>query len=479
MRNKGSVTVFISLLSSIFLLLFQIMSQSVQIQGGKVQAVIGVEEGLYSLFAEYDRQLLQNYHVFFVDGGYGTSALQMGKMYQTLVEHVDICCKTRKTITDRYGENLWNLKKEVGFIEAYTLASDQKGQAFKNQAIEYIKSSVGMQGIQLLLKGATREEKNLVIQSEQKTIEKVDTAQSAYVQAENENIEQTDEQNKIKNPLEIIQEIQKKGILTIVLPDSMKLSSAALEKNEKYSERECEQGMGLVYDQVGKDSYMDKVLFHEYMMQHLSCYGEKVSDEGLLYQLEYAICGKNTDIENLKGVANRILAIREAANMTFLMTNAEYQSKIHEMALSMAAVVGTPALEGVIALALEAAWAFGESLLDVKILFEGGELPLIKTQKNWKLPLNKIVELPELLQEKNTNTEEGIGYKEYLRMLLLAGDCERQVLRTMDMIECSMRRIEGKSCFRWDLCVSYLEATFSYSCNNINFSVTRNYGYDM
>lgn len=453
------------------------MLQSIQIQGGKVQAVTGVEEGLYSLFAEYDQELLQNYHVFFMDGGYGTSTLQMGNIYQTIADCVDVSCKSQKTITDRYGENLWNLKTKMGIIEAYTLASDQRGQAFKNQAIDYIKSSVGMQEIQLLLKGAITEQRNSVVQSENKT--KVENAQNAYAEAQNKAMECIDVEKKMENPLDIIQQMQKKGILTIVIPDYMNLSLESLNKSERFSERECEQGIGLMYSQVGSDSYMDKVLFCEYMMQHMSCYGEKELRTGLMYQLEYAICGKSTDIENLKGVANRILAIREAANMTFLMTNAKYQAQIHEMALSMATVVGAPALEGVIALALEAAWAFGESLLDVKILFAGGELPLVKTQQSWNLPFEKIVNLPELLQRKSTNKYEGVGYREYLRMLLLAGDFEQQVVRTMDIIEYAMRHIEGKSCFRWDLCMSYLETTFSFSCNNMDFSVTRNYGYEM
>ena len=42
-----------------------------------------------------------------------------------------------------------------------------------------------------------------------------------------------------------------------------------------------------------------------------------LSQEGLSYQLEYAVAGKDTDMENLKSVVMRLLAVREAANLSF------------------------------------------------------------------------------------------------------------------------------------------------------------------
>ncbi len=55
MKKSGSITVFTSLFLAVFLLVFQVLLQSVQIGGGRVQAETGVEEGLYSVFAGYDR----------------------------------------------------------------------------------------------------------------------------------------------------------------------------------------------------------------------------------------------------------------------------------------------------------------------------------------------------------------------------------------------------------------------------------------
>ena len=479
MKKKGSVTIYISLLSSVFLVLFQIMLQSVQLQGGKIQAVTGVEEGLYSVFAQFDRELLQKYHVFFMDGGYGTDTLQTGIIYQTIADHVEISCNSQKTLLDRYGDNLWNLRREMGSITAYTLASDLKGQAFKTQAIDYMKSSVGIQGIQLLLSGANSGQD---IQTEtvlQNTVQKVENAKNAYENAKTQSTELGEETDKKKNPLETIRQLQKKGILTLVIPENAIVSSASINKETRFSNRTCNQGIGLTYTGVGTDTYTDNVLFCEYMLQHLTSYGDTTDEIGLAYQLEYVICGKETDMENLKSIANRLLATREAANMVYLTTNTTCQTQIHELALALTTAVGAPALEGVMALALEAAWAFGESLLDVRTLFEGGEIPLVKTQESWRLSLEKLADLPELLEGKSTNNNNGIGYREYLRMMLLLENMEQQVFRSMDVVEQTMKNMAGKEYFRWDLCVSYMEASFEFSCNNINFSVTRDYGYEM
>lgn len=151
MKKKGSVTVFFSLFMAVFLILIQVMFHSVQIAGGRVQAQAGVEEGLYSVFAGYQRELLEKYHVFFLDGGYGSGTLQPGYMYQILEESINRSCSPGRTFRDFRGENQWKISNPSGKILGYTLATDQKGQAFKMQAVDYMKDTVGIQGIQLLL----------------------------------------------------------------------------------------------------------------------------------------------------------------------------------------------------------------------------------------------------------------------------------------------------------------------------------------
>ena len=72
-----------------------------------------------------------------------------------------------------------------------------------------------------------------------------------------------------------------------------------------------------------EESLADQFLFREYLMRYMGNYGAENAEGALLYQLEYLIAGKENDTENLRGVANRLLALREAANALYLFSDSE------------------------------------------------------------------------------------------------------------------------------------------------------------
>ena len=67
-RNKGTITVFLSLISMLFLSLFCTMAESVRVQAARFQAAAAFDMGLFSIFGEYDRVLLEEYDLWFLDG---------------------------------------------------------------------------------------------------------------------------------------------------------------------------------------------------------------------------------------------------------------------------------------------------------------------------------------------------------------------------------------------------------------------------
>lgn len=484
MRKKGSVTLFFSLFLAVLLVVIQVIFRSVQIAGGKVQAETGVEEGLYSVFAGYDRELLKRYHVFFLDGGYGTGVLQPGRMYEQVEDKFLKSCSPGKIITDVRGENLWNCSKNTGAVTGITLAADQDGRAFKIQAIDYMKDTLGIQGIQLLLQQVQQQKTILDRQETDSTAEPVEQAQDEYQQAQGQVQEKKEEDSEFVNPLKVIALLKDKGILSLVLPLEAELSDAGFGEMEKMSSRSCTQGMGILYYGQNPDNLTDNMIFREYMLKHLNYYGRedikgKLPDGALQYQLEYALAGKDSDQENLKSVVGKLLGLREAANMVYLLKNSVRQAQIHETALIICAATGLVALEEAVSLLLQAAWAFGESLLDVRQLLMGGKVPLVKTEQSWMLSLSNLGKLPEILQEGQTDQDSGLDYAGYLRLLLAAGSSKEQVLRTMDVAEQEMRCIAGKENFRMDLCVSYLQVEMKFSCCGKNFTIQREYGYEM
>ena len=327
MKKRGSVTIFFSLFMAVFLILIQVMFHSVQIAGGRVQVEAGVEEGLYSVFAGYQRELLEKYHVFFLDGGYGSGALQPGYMYQILEESIGRSCSPGKTFRGFRGENQWKISNPSGKICGYTLATDQKGQAFKMQAVDYMKDTVGIQGIQLLLQQMKMQTQIIKEQEQSGSIDQAKQAFQSYKE-EKDKAEQGGQENSQQelaepgpvpedfvNPLEVIQQWKDRGILALVLPAEDMISSGKFSGAESLLKRNCEQGMGAIYSGENPNTAWNNIIFQEYMVRHLKTYtDEKERDglpgEGLSYQLEYAVAGKNTDMENLKSVVMRLLAVR-------------------------------------------------------------------------------------------------------------------------------------------------------------------------
>lgn len=482
MKKKGSITVFLCLFLAIFIGIVQIFFYAVQIAGGRVQAIAGVQEGLYSVFAGYDRELLEKYHLFFVDGTYNTAHLNMGEAYHRVRQQVERSCSPQIINLGIRGENFWNCYFERGEITGYTLATDKNGASFKKQAIEYMEDTLGNQGVQLLLEQMQTEGKWSITEDGNLYLEKGKNAQESYeLEVQEDSGSEKDSPSEIPknfiNPLEVVKEIRKKGILSLVMPFSAKVSQISVNLNEMPSKRKNEMGIIVGTGEQDATDVVGTLLFREYIMTHLNCYTDSIDNAGLAYELEYVLGGKSSDIENLKSVVTKLIGIREASNMAYLMTDSLRQAELHQMALMICTVLGMPAIEAVVRLALAAAWSYGESLLDVRNLLSGGKIPFVKTKDTWMLSIEGLCNLTQILKENSKTTQKGMSYEEYLRVLLGLQKEEQQVNRTIDVVENTIRAIKGKEKFRMDYCFSYMEVLMYVNCNGLEYEILRDYGY--
>lgn len=472
---------------------FQVLFQSLRIAGGRVQAEAGVEEGLYSVFSGYNRELFERYRVFFLDGGYGSGEFCPGIMISIVEDSLKQSCFTEKR------GNLWNCSYQTAAITSYTLATDQQGKPFQEQAVEYMKDTLGIQGIQLLADQLTQQKKTVEEQEIQGDYESAKEAQDEYEKKKEERKQQeeADRENgktaaadngesgalqvevpdDFQNPLDIIRQVQKMGLLGLVVPADAQISQEEISLEKQPSRRTLKKGMGVPAAQM-ESSAVDDLLFLQYMMEVLGCYGEEKTENGLRYQLEYVIGGKHSDQENLKKVVQELLAVRTAANMVHLLTDSAKQAQVHQMALIIASAVALPFLEGIISLALQAAWAFGESILDIRGLLKGGKVPLVKDAGSWNLSLENLSNILEILNQEEDKEKSGMDYQEYLRLLLFMKGSQTRLDRTIDLAEQEMQA-GGQENFRMDLCVYALETELGIQCENRDFVIMRAYGYGM
>ena len=123
-RNKGTITVFLSLISMLFLSLFCTMAESARVQAARFQAATAFDMGVFSMFGEYDRVLLEEYDLWFLD-----CEDRSGRKIKDVLE---------TGITNYIIPNICpgNDIKTACNVEQYALATDQSGQVFYRQVIQ-------------------------------------------------------------------------------------------------------------------------------------------------------------------------------------------------------------------------------------------------------------------------------------------------------------------------------------------------------
>ena len=120
MKKKGSITVFLALVLSVLLSLVATSIQSVQAAAARTQILNGLDIGLYSLFGQYDRSLLKDYDLFFLDGAQGGTELDLAAVYDNMESYMKPVLK----------QNSQKLRIKQGGFTGYRLATDQNGEVF-------------------------------------------------------------------------------------------------------------------------------------------------------------------------------------------------------------------------------------------------------------------------------------------------------------------------------------------------------------
>ena len=138
-----------------------------------------------------------------------------------------------------------------------------------------------------------------------------------------------------------------------------------------------------------------------------------------------------------------------------------------------------PEAAPVISFALKAAWAYGESILDLRNLMEGKTVPLIKESSSWQLPLMALIFI-RLTGDSYRHTDgSGLDYKGYLRLLLFLKSADSLTGSLMDLVEWNVRLEKERPDFRLDTCLDALRVELHAAVGRNEYSIGRSYGYNM
>ena len=202
-------------------------------------------------------------------------------------------------------------------------------------------------------------------------------------------------------------------------------------------------------------------MFEQYLIRNFSSYVNQKENHSMKYELEYLLFGKESDMENLRSVVGRLLWIREAANMAYLLTDSSKQSEAMTLATAIAGVSANPAIIEAVKWGILASWAYCESVLDVRALLQGKKIAIIKNSNEWTSDLGGIAGCLDgfCVAEES---QSGLNYEDYLGFFLLTGKNDKLAYRAMDMMEVTISTIEGKGNFQIDHLVYSMKGKCDY-----------------
>ena len=185
-----------------------------------------MDRAVYSLFGEYQKELLEEYEVFALEGTYETGHFEE----QELVDRMAY-----------YGSA--GMDQTVSEIQ---LLTDQGGQPFREQILQFMETKIGLGLIQDLT-GSAADWEEQKIEGEQ---------------AE-ERLEQIYSQGKevLPDQSEDLQGLGQTGVLALVLPDEFVLSGKAVVQEQQLSNRERRTGRGSFPARTQTDGIREKDVY--------------------------------------------------------------------------------------------------------------------------------------------------------------------------------------------------------------------------
>lgn len=237
--------------------------------------------------------------------------------------------------------------------------------------------------------------------------------------------------------LDRLENIFSGDLLELVVPDDTKISEKKISASQTVGDCEGE---------LPKENVTDKILTGEYCLLFFDSFlGEcesrgSIPDQPLEYELEYLLCGKNSDRENLSVLVERLIAVRGAMNLFYLLYSQPKREQVRSLAIALSA--GNVPAELILSFFILSLWAFGEAVCDVRGILAGGRVPFFKEDSTWKLGLDGLLSLNFLEPEKKEK-QKGMSYMDYLRILLLLENGTVRNARMMSVIQMNVRKKQG------------------------------------
>lgn len=345
-----------------------------------------------------------------------------GRRYQEILEQ-----------QERSERNLQLLREAEDLVE--TLEEKYEEQLREAEELNAMKRAEAAKGAE------TVKEEEIVVEA--LSLGAAEAIWSGYAPAKLQIKRQTVDEEK-RELLEQVRNLVSGNLLELVLPEEMSVSGGRVPSAIRSDEMET--GESLV-----KRNPAERILINEYCGQFfLHAMSEEIRE--VQYELEYILYGERTDRKNLEAVIKRLFLVRQGLNLIHIMSDGMKREEVNSLAAMIAGVTGFAPLMEIAAGFIMVIWAMGEAVMDLRVLMDGGRIPLWKSAAEWQLSMEGLLTMgqkPEdrsLVSERISGDEEsksrGLDYEGYLKLLLLAEDQEIQQKRMLQIIQMNLQREE-------------------------------------
>lgn len=491
----GYLTLYLALTLAAILSLFLALLRGARIGAARMQLDSVSHISQNAVLAEFEKDLQKRYDLFFVDTSYGGGNASLENVRSHLQGYVEGNL-TRKTSIGNLND-LISMKVDDVQIQEARYACDNGAQAVREQVYAYMSADPAGAIVAPVLVGAdvwrgmeiegrewkteteeSRKELADTLKEERKAVRKnVKEKEKAGEEVSDEERDAASgEKTEAEEMVEEVHSFQSLPILRQVFGDTASLSAQMIDTGQQLSHRGVHLGSGMSAENSHSYPRADELLFDEYIMEKTGNYTEPLPDGRLKYQVEYILCGKGSDRENLEGVAARLLLIRETSNCIYLFANSGKMARVRAVAGVISLVLLSPELEEPIEKALALAWSYIESVQDVRTLLGGGKVPLRKTDASWQTGLGELLAPARAIRDRDSG--QGLDYGEYLRGLLYLEGSTVKTKRTMDIMEMDLRTVGENENFRLDQCMDTFRMSVTVNCGwgyTCGFSGTAGY----
>lgn len=471
MNNRGRITVFLCLIMSSLLLLGITAINVINIFAAKEKAAVAVRSSVSSVKAGYNSYIFEHYHILLFDkgcGGQGEAALEE-KLLSNLEENLG----------DSFAVN------EVAVTD-FELIYDNECRALKEQIKEYMNYAVVEYGADKILESTGGRDGTLTsaILQDMDAAEKNQTSGRENVETSSDNKTASSGAVGIDDPRDFTANMSDIGVLSIVIPDDMDISSEKIDLSGLPSIKK----IGLANDffrinddfddyttlktdlkarGTWKDALIDSSLGIAYARTVFNCAVNTEVNEGTVFdcEIEYLICGKESDYANMNSVVKKLLAVRFPVNYAYLVSDTAKMAQVSAISAPLSLVVLVP--EPILKCLITGCWSYVEAMADVRCLLEGRRMAFTKNKGNWITDLNN---LENSVLGEGISDDKGMCYEDYL-MILMALNMDKVYYRMLDIMELNVRQTD--SSFQIENGAVRLSADFDISFGNWNFYINK------